>query len=147
MRLRNLFLFASLAGAALCNAGDVRPLTLKVVATADTDEVHPDSAFDVTLTLENPTNTVESIRIPDCGWDKVWRSSNRHVTWDAWDCDGDDQVTVEIQPHDSYVFLKPLRMFVDGISKETKLDFKMGFKTSAFGKVLWSDSIKLNVTP
>ncbi|HEX4085533.1 MAG TPA: hypothetical protein VHY22_11515 [Chthoniobacteraceae bacterium] len=150
MRLKSILFaaFATFAAITLCHAGSPqRPLNLKATAATDTDEVHPDSVFDVTLTLENPTAYVQSIRIPDCGWDRTWRSSNRHATWDPWDCDSNDQVTIQIQPHRSYVFPKPIRMFINGIDKERKLEFKMGFRPAAFGKIIWSNPIALDVTP
>jgi hypothetical protein len=90
---------------------------------------------------------VQTIKIPDCGWDRVWRSSNHRVTWDFWDCDYSDQISIDIAPHDSYTFPKPLKMFVVSADKKARIDFKMGFKTQTFGKTFWSSPITLNVTP
>jgi hypothetical protein len=136
-----------LAAITICRAGDRNPEPLRAVATTDSTEVHPDDVFDVTLSLENLTNAVQKITIPDPAWDRVWRSSNRHVTWDFWDSDFNDQLTIEIPPHGSYVFPKPLKMFVDIPGKKSRMEFRMGFKTKAFGKTLWSTPISIDVTP
>ena len=104
--MRSLFLFAScfIAGLAvslaICHGDDSRPSApLRATASADTSEVHTDSVFEVTLTLENLTDSAQKIKIPDRGWDRVWKSSNRHVTWDPWDCEEDRDITIEIPPH------------------------------------------------
>jgi hypothetical protein len=132
----------------LARADDFRQSTaLLVTATTDATEVHPDSIFEVTLTLENPTDTVQRIRIPEHAWDHVWKSSNSRVTWDTWDFDQDGRVTIEIQPHAKYVFPKPLRMFVQESVKASRLGFRMGFKTTTFGKTLWSAPITIEVIP
>jgi hypothetical protein len=146
--MRPLFLAACLLIAiSVCRADDRADTALRAVATADSTEVHPDNVFDVTVSLENLTGVAQKITIPDPAWDRVWRSSNRHVTWDFWDSDYNDQVTIEIPPHQSYVFPKPLKMFVDEASKKSRMDFRMGFKTRTFGKTLWSSPITLNVIP
>ena len=119
----------------------------RAVASTEATEVHPDAVFEVTVAKENITGTVQTIRIPDCGWDRVWRTSNRHATWDEWDCGYNDWVTVEIQPHESYVFPKPLKMYVAGSVKTPRVDFKLGFKMSTFGKTLWSAPLSVAVTP
>jgi len=148
MRSRVLILAACFfAGAIFCRADDSRHVELKAVASTDSTEIHPDSVFEVTVSLMNPTNVVQHVRIPDCGWDRVWRSNNRHVTWDFWDCDYNDVISVDIDPGDSYVFPKPLRMYVTGGTKESHIEFKMGFKESTFGKTLWSDPVGIDVIP
>ena len=38
-------------------------------------------------------------------------------------------------------------MFVDEAVKPARIDFRMGFKNTAFGKTLWSSPIALNLTP
>ena len=148
--MRSVVLLATLLLIPLsfCRAGDSRhPVTLRTIATADSAEVHPESVFEVTLTLENVGDTVQQIKIPEAGWDRVWRSSNRHVTWDYWDCGADNDVTIEIPPHRSYVFPKPLKMFVEGSVRQSHITFRMGFKTAAFGKTLWSVPVALEVIP
>jgi hypothetical protein len=149
MRASVRLVFACLlAGLAVSRADDSRhSVALRAVATTDSTEVHPDSVFEVTVSLQNLTNSVQTIKIPDCGWDRVWRSSNRHVTWDEWDCDENNEISVQIAPHGSYVFPKALRMFVDEAAKPARIDFRMGFKTTAFGKTLWSGPITIEVTP
>lgn len=143
-----LILAACLPALALCRADDSRhPAALRAIATADSTEVHPDNVFEVTLALENLTNTVQKIKVPNCGWDRLWKSSNHRVTWDFWDCDDNSEVTVEILPRQTYTFPKPLKMFVDGDVKKSRQTFRMGFKTAAFGKTLWSSPISLDVTP
>ena len=109
--------------------------------------MHPDSVFEVTLALENPTDFVQRIRIPERGWDRVWKSSNHRVTWDPWDCEDDRDITIEIPPHQSYVFPKPLRMFVESSVRKSKIGFRMGFRTVMFGRTLWSSPITLDVIP
>jgi len=143
-----LFLLTAcfLAALAVCQADD-RPATLRAIATTETTEVHPDSVFDLTLSLENLTDAVQEVIIPDPGWDRVWKSNNRHITWDFWDSDFNDQITIQIPPHESYVFPRPLKMFVDGAGKKTRMDFRMGFKTKTFSKTLWSSTISLTVIP
>ena len=137
-----------LAPLALCRAEDSRhPVALRAIAETDSSEVHPDSIFEVTLTLENPTDSVQKIKIPERGWDRVWRSSNRRVTWDPWSTDYDNQITVEIPPHGKYTFPRPLRMFVDESVKRSRIDFRMGLKMTAFGKTFWSAPITLEVYP
>ena len=150
MRVRSLLVLAAclLAGPVVSRAGDSRDAgALRAVAATDTTEVHPESVFEVTLSLENPTNTAQKIKIPDCGWDHVWTSSNRHVTWDFSDCDSNSEITIEIPPRGSYIFPKPLRMFVDGEDKKSRMVFRMGFKTAASRKTLWSRPITIDVTP
>ena len=44
-------------------------------------------------------------------------------------------------------FPKPLRMFVESSVKQSRIDFRMGFKTVAFGRTIWSNPITLDVTP
>ena len=146
MLARPLLILAAclLAGLAVTRADTI---PFRAIAETDSTEVHPDSVFDVTLSLQNLTNSEETLKIPDCGWDRLWKSSNRHVTWDAWDCDETTDITVTIAPHDTYVFPKTLRMFVDEAVKASKIDFRMGFKTKAFGKTIWSSPITLDVTP
>lgn len=146
--MRSLILLAAcfLACLAVCRADDSRN-ALRAIATTDSSEVHPDDVFEVTLSLENLTSTVQRIKIPECGWDRVWKSSNRRVTWDAWDCDEDRDITVEIPPGQTYVFPKTLKMFVDSSVKQSRIDFRMGFRTVAFGRTLWSTPITLDVTP
>ena len=136
-----------LAAFPLARADDSRHASLRAIASTDTSEVHPDNVFDVTLTLENLTGTVQTIKIPERAWDRIWKSSNRRVSWDAWDSDEDHDVTIEIPPHESYVFPKPLRMFVESSVKQSRIDFRMGFKTVAFGRTIWSNPITLDVTP
>ncbi len=150
MRARSLPIMAAclLAGLAVSRGDDSRHSTpLQAVATTDATEVHPDSVFEVTLSIENHTDSAQSIKIPYAGWDRMWKSSNHHVTWDEWDSDENDETTVQIPPHKSYIFPKALRMFVDDATKPGRLDFRMGFKTKAFGKTLWSSPITLDVTP
>jgi hypothetical protein len=132
----------------LCRADDSRhPAPLQAIAATDSTEVHPDSVFEVTLSLQNLTGALQTIKIPDCAWDRVWKSSNRHVTWDFWDCDDNDEISIDIPPHQTYLFPKPLKMFVDPSVRKSHMDFRMGFKTKAFGKTLWSSPISLDVTP
>ena len=123
------------------------PTPLRAIATTDSTEVHPENVFEVTLALENPSDVAQKIKIPACGWDRVWRSGNRRVTWDFWDCDADDEITIEIRPHERYVFPKQLKMFVDSSVKKSRVAFRMGFKTATFSKTLWSDPITLEVIP
>jgi hypothetical protein len=56
-------------------------------------------------------------------------------------------MTIEIAPHGSYVFPKPLKMFIDVTGKKGRMEFRMGFKTKAFGKTLWSAPISVELTP
>jgi hypothetical protein len=148
MRFKSLTFLACLLAATLFSRADDKGAVLRAVATTDYTEVHPDGVFDVTLSLENPTDVVQKITIPDPGWDRVWKSSNHHVTWDFWDSDFNDKVTIEIQPHGTYVFPKPLKMFIDQAGKKTRMEFRMGYKTGgAFSKTLWSNPITLDVTP
>jgi len=121
---------------------------LHAVATTDSTEVHPDSVFEVTLALENVSDTTQTIVIPECGWDRTWKSSDRRVTWDFWDCDNNAKITIQIPAHESYTFSTPLKMFVTpSSSKEARIVFRMGFKTAAFGKVLWSGPMTIDVIP
>lgn len=120
---------------------------LRAIATADYTEVHPENVFEVTLSLQNLTGTVQRIKMPQSNWDRLWKSSNRHVTWDAWDSDDQTETTVEIGPHETYEFPKTLRMFVDDSVKESHLDFRMGFRAARFGKIVWTAPITLDVIP
>jgi len=124
-----------------------RGAIFRVIATADSTEVHPEALFDVTLSLQNLTGTVQRIQVPYCGWDRLWRSSNRRVEWDAFDCGDDTVSTVEIPPHGTYVFPKALGMYVDESFSGPSIDFRMGFKTSMLGKTLWSQPISVEVVP
>ena len=143
-----ILLACLVAGIPASRADDSRQSgLLRAVATADSSEVHPDNVFEVIVSLQNPANTVQRIKIPEAAWDRVWKSSNRHVTWDFWESDDDKDVTIEIPPGQSYTFPKPLRMFVDSSVRKSRFTFRMGFKTVAFGKTLWSDPITLDVTP
>jgi hypothetical protein len=143
----------AIAGCALFSMGIARAddsrraVTLQAEAVTDSEEVHPDSVFEVTVSLKNVGDSPQEVKIPECAWDRVWRSSNRHVTWDFWDCDDDNEITVTVPPHGSYEFPKPLRMFVDESAKAGKVDFRMGFKTKAFGKTIWASPITLDVVP
>jgi hypothetical protein len=119
---------------------------LRVIATADSEEVHPDSIFEVSLSLENLSNTVLRIKVPETGWDRLWKSSNRRVSWDAWNSDGDTDTTVEIAPHQTFSFPQTLKMFVDESYTQPRVTFSMGFKTATF-KTLWSAPITLDVIP
>jgi hypothetical protein len=134
-----------LASSALSRAGD-SPV-FQVIATADSTDVHPEALFDVTLSLKNLTASVQRIKVPYCGWDRLWKSSNHRVEWDAFDCDQDTSSTVEIPPHETYVFPKALGMYVDDSVTLPRIDFKMGYRPAAFGKTLWSAPITLNVIP
>ena len=137
-----------LATAALSRAVDSgRGPVLEVIATADSTEVHPEALFDVTLALKNLTGAVQRIQVPYCGWDRLFRSSNRRVEWDAFDCGDDTVSTVEIPPHGTYVFPKTLGMYVDEEFSGPRIDFRMGYKTTVFGKTLWSAPITLDVIP
>ena len=150
MQLRSILVLASclVASIAVCRAGGARQaIQLEAIATTDSEEVHPDSVFEVTLSLKNPTGTTETLMIPDCGWDRLWKSSDHRVTWDYWDCDESSDITITIPAHQSYVFPMPLKMFVNPSDKRTKIDFRMGFKTKAIGKALWSAPITLDVAP
>jgi len=140
-----LLLVIVFAGVSASRAG--APPTLRAIATTDVTEVHPDDVFEVTLSLQNLTGVTQKIRIPDCGWDRCWKSSNSRVTWDFWDCDSTNEITIEIPPHQTYVFDKPLKMFVDEGFKQSRVNFKMGFKTGGFSKVTWSTPISLDVIP
>ena len=126
-------------------AGD--SLQLVAIAVPDATEEHPEAVFDVTLSLTNPTNSVEKFKIPDRAWDRMWKSSNRKVTWDAWNSDDSNEITVEIAPHDTYVCPDALKMYVDESVKAPRVDFRMGFRTSSLGKTFWSAPITLDVTP
>jgi hypothetical protein len=146
--VRALLLLAVCLVAVVTRADDSgRSAAMKAIATSDVTEVHPDAVFEVTLSLQNMTDTTLKIRIPESGWDRVWKSSNHRVSWDALDSDDRSEITIEIAPHDTYVFPKTLKMFVDESFKQSRIDFKMGFKPAAFGKVVWSDPISLDVTP
>jgi len=137
-----------LATATLSHAVDSgRGQVFRVTATVDSTDVHPDALFDVTLSLENMTGTVQRIKVPYCGWDRLWKSSNRRVEWDAFECDEDTVSTVEIPPHGTYVFPKALSMYVDESVTLPRIDFRMGYRTGAFGKTLWSAPINLDVIP
>jgi hypothetical protein len=145
MRILILLAICLLAGCQAVSPGQ-QPAALQAVATTDSTEVHPDNVFDVNLSLVNLTGETQTIKIPDCGWDAIWRSSNGHVTWDFWDCDYNDDVSIEIAPHDTYVFPKPLKMYVESADRPT-VKFSMGFKDRAINKTLWSSPISLDVTP
>jgi len=146
--LRYLIIFAvCFIGLPILSRADDRSPAVRIIATADYTEVHPDGVFDVTLSLKNLTNATLKIQVPEGDWDRLWRSSNRHVTWDAWTVDGDEETPVEIPPHQTYTFPKALEMYVDDTVKESHVEFKMGFKAKSFGKTLWSDSITLEVIP
>ncbi len=147
MNVRSILLLLALllSGVAIARAGD--PPALRAIATTDTDAVHPDDVFDVTLSLQNLSAATEKVRIPECGWDRCWKSSNSRVTWDLWNCDDTAEVTIEIPPHGTYEFPKPLKMFVDEDFKQSRVTFKMGFKTRGFGKIAWSAPISLDVSP
>lgn len=145
MRLNPAFIFALLIALPVLSRADAP--ALRAIATADYTDVHPENVFEVTVSLENLTGTVQRVKMPECGWDRLWKSSNRHITWDAWDCDQDTEITVEIPPHQTYEFPKTIRMFVDEAEKQSRLDFRLGFKAATFGKVLWSAPITLTVTP
>ncbi len=138
-----------LSFAALCHAGDSLPANaLRVTATPDSTEVHPDSVFEVTLSIENLTGVAQKLKMPERLWDHLWKSSNRLVTWDAWDDDEDKDITIEIAPHQTYVFPDTIKMFVDDdITKRTRVDFKMGFRPATFTRTFWSAPITLDVTP
>jgi hypothetical protein len=140
-----LLLAVFFASTAVSHAGT--PLPLRAIATTDVTEVHPDDVFDVTLSLQNLSGVTQKIRIPDSAWDRCWKSSNGRVTWDAWNADSDSQVTVEILPHQTYVFPIPLKMYVAEDYKASQVSFKMGFKTGGFGKAAWSAPITLDVNP
>ena len=135
------------SAAAVRAYGSGRPIILQAVAKADWTEVHPHDLIAVTLSLENPTGNPETMKIPECGWDRVWRSSNRHVTWDSWDCDEDNEITITVPPHGAYDFPEPLKIFVDDAAKPGRVDFRMGFKTKGSSKLAWSAPITLDVTP
>jgi hypothetical protein len=137
-------LLATLAVSRADDSGHGDPL--RAIATADSTEVHPDSIFEVTLSLQNLTNTVQKIKVPDCAWDRLWKSNNRRVTWDSWECEDKSESTVEISPGETYVFPNTLKMFVNESVKQSRVDFRMGFKTAAF-KIVWSAPITLDVIP
>jgi hypothetical protein len=140
MRIRFLFILA-------VSRADDRSPALRAIATSDVTEVHPDGVFEVTLSLENLTNSVQRIRVPDTGWDRVWKSNNRRVSWDAWESDDNAETTIEIPPHETYVFPKTLKMFVDENYTQARIEFRMGFKATGgpFGKMVWSSPITLDV--
>jgi hypothetical protein len=143
MRFRLLFTLAMLLAA---TAGAAP--TLQAIAEAEYTEVHPQTVFEVTLTLRNITALPEKIKVPDCSWDRDWKSSDHRVTWDPWDCDEDSVETVEIPPHKTYVFPATLKMYVDASpDKESNITFRMGFRTTAFGERVWSNPITLDVIP
>ena len=147
MRLKFLLLaFCLLATVALSRAGG-QAVLLRAIATTDVTEVHPDDVFDVTLSLENPTNATQILKLPVANWDRIWKSSNRHVTWDAMNSGEGEETTVEIAPHSTYEFPDVLKMYVDPDFKGTRVDFRMGFRTTIFGKIVWSAPISLTVTP
>ena len=141
-----LLLCSSLLLPHVSRAGD-SAAALRPVVTADTTDVHPDDVFAVKLGLENLSSSQVTIRVPDTGWDRFWKSSNRNVTWDLWDGDSGAVESVEIPPHTTYVFPQPLKMFVDPDFKGSRIDFRMGFKTGAFRQIVWSAPISLNITP
>lgn len=132
-----------LASPSLTRAGDGP--ALQAIATTDATDVHPDALFDVTLSLKNMTGSVQRIKVPYCGWDRLWKSSNRRAEWDAFDCDQDTSSTIEIPPHGTYVFPKALGMYVDESVTLPSINFRMGYKAAAFGKTLWSAPISINV--
>jgi hypothetical protein len=142
---RALLLF--LAACFLASLARADGLPLKAIATADSTEVHPDSVFEVTLSLQNLTGAAQTIKIPEANWDRDWRSSNPLVSWDAWNSDEEGDITIEIPPHGAYVFPLALKMFVDDSVKKSRIDFRMGFRTTKFGKTVWSSPITLDVIP
>ncbi len=147
MNIRTLILLLAVlfAGAAVSRAGN--PPALRAIATTDVTEVHPDDVFEVTLSLENTSAATATIRIPESAWDRCWKSSDGHVTWDFLDTDRSAQTTVQIAPHQTYEFPAPLKMFVAEGFKQSHISFKMGFKTGGLGKITWSAPISLDVTP
>jgi hypothetical protein len=147
VRIRTLIvvLCLLLAGTMISRAGEAP--ALRAIATTDVTEVHPDDVFDVTLSLQNLSGATQTIHIPDAGWDRCWKSSNGNVTWDFLDGSNASQTTVQIPPHQTYEFSMPLKMFVAEGYRQSRISFKMGFKTGGFGKAVWSAPISLDVTP
>ena len=120
---------------------------LQAIATTDSTEIHTDEVFEVTLSLQNLTNGVRTIKISGSNWDRNWKSSDHRVGWDAWDSDDNEAMTVEIPPHDTYVFPKTLRVYVNEGVKPGRINFRMGFRTATFGKTVWSSPIGIDVIP
>lgn len=146
MNFRIIVFFAAViaSGAPRALAGESR-LMLHALASADTTEVHPDGVFEVTLSLQNPTGMEEIIQVPECGWDKNWKSSNHLVLWDPVVCDEDHELTIKLPPHSTYVFPKTLDLYVDESVRKPRVTFSLGFRVKEFGKVFWSNPISLDV--
>lgn len=133
-------------------AGQIDPVvrppptkSLRVVVKPLKTKVRVKEPFKVTLRVENPTTTNQTMRVMNCSWYDEWQTSNTNITWISWGCGKNFAMSVEIPPGGAYT--NQLEMLIpEPISKKT-LSFRMGFTPIGSKKTFWSDEIRLTILP
>jgi uncharacterized cupredoxin-like copper-binding protein len=87
------WLFAVLLGASVAHAD---PLTIEIKpATSTWQQKKP---VEVTLKVTNTSKTTVTFEVMGCSWEDHWKSSDRELTWEPWDCDKNAPSRVELAP-------------------------------------------------
>jgi hypothetical protein len=146
MKLKSLLCLALvLIGATTIFAGQGQPLALRVIAIPFATDVRIKEPFGLTLRVENPAQTNQTIRVMSCSWDEEWQSSNTNVTWIQWVCTRNGAMDVTIPPGGAYT--NGLKMLIPRPISQKTLSFRMGFTSIGSAGTFWSNEIKLHILP
>jgi hypothetical protein len=134
---------ALILGGVFANAADTN--SLRVVVIPSKTEVRVKEKFKVTLRVENPTTTNQTVRVMSCSWDEEWKSSNTNISWMRWNCTRNVARNVEIPSGGAYT--NELEMLIPAPISEKTLSFRMGFTPIDSQQTFWSDDVQLNIIP
>jgi uncharacterized cupredoxin-like copper-binding protein len=83
----------TLLGVSVAHAG---PLAVEIKPATST--WHQKKPVDVTLKVTNTSKTEVTFKVMGCSWEEHWRSSDRELTWQPWDCDKNAPSNVALAP-------------------------------------------------
>jgi len=130
---------------AALSAGAADADSLRVVVTPSRTVVRIKEVFPVTLRVENPTATNQTVRVMSCRWQDEWKTSNTNVSWIVGECTRNVARNVEFPP--GGVYTNQLEMLVSGPISQKTVSFRMGFTPIDSRKTYWSDEVTLDVLP
>jgi len=119
--------------------------SLRVVVIPSKTEVRVKETFKVTLRVENPTTTNQTVRVMSCSWYQEWQTRNTNISWIGWICTRNVDMNVKIPPGGAYT--NELEMFIPKPIFKKTLSFRMGFTPIGSETTFWSDAVVIAVAP
>jgi uncharacterized protein (TIGR03067 family) len=119
--------------------------TLTVTIKSQTNIIRTKLPFEVRLRVVNSSKSTQSFRVMNCSWDEHWKTSNKQVSWEGWDCAKNFAVTEKLEPGQAYE--KTLSMLLLAGMPQKQVSFKMGFTPIDSKQTYWSNEVTLPVEP